>query len=219
MEKVIMNENEQDFSKNAAPKRGLKRKAPLAVALMHYPTIDRKGDLVATNITHFDIHDIARACRVYGVDCYYLVHPIQDQLMFVERVLDHWRVGDGAKFNPMRRTALVDVRTAENLDQLKQDWYDYQGVKDPKIVATHARVLPGQKPFTFKTFRNQLVSQDEESYILLFGTGFGLTNEFMRSCDYILDPIKGDSAEDYRHLSVRSAVSICLDRILGDTSF
>jgi len=37
----------------------MKRKAPLAVALMHYPTRDRQGDLVATNITNFDIHDIA----------------------------------------------------------------------------------------------------------------------------------------------------------------
>ena len=66
----------------------MNRKAPLAVALMHYPTRDRLGKLVATNITNFDIHDIARACRVYGIDRYYLVHPLKEQLMFVERVLD-----------------------------------------------------------------------------------------------------------------------------------
>lgn len=186
------------------------RKAPLAVALMHYPTVDRQGDLVATNITNFDIHDIARACRVYGVDRYYLVHPLKDQLMFVERVLDHWRTGEGAKFNPMRRTALVDVRTAENIDQLKADW----GYPEAKIVATHARQLPGQEKFSFSGFKNELLTSDTP-YILVFGTGFGLTQDFMKSCSAVLEPIKGRSKDDYRHLSVRSAVSICLDRLLG----
>ena len=79
-----------------------KRKVPLAVALLHYPTIDRQGDLVATNITHFDVHDIARSCRVYGVEKYFIVHPIPEQQMFVERMLDHWRTGEGTKFNPFQ---------------------------------------------------------------------------------------------------------------------
>lgn len=179
---------------------------------MHYPTLDRQGDLVATNITHFDIHDIARACRVYGIDRYYLVHPIKEQLMFVERVLDHWRTGDGVKFNPMRKTALTSVYTAENIDKLKTHW----GYPEAKMIATHARHLPGQKRFSFKQFRAELHSEEQANpYILIFGTGFGLTAEFMKNCDAILDPIKGSSEDDYRHLSVRSAVSICLDRILG----
>jgi hypothetical protein len=186
------------------------RRAPLAVALLHYPTVDRQGDLVATNITHFDIHDIARACRVYGVDRYYIVHPLRDQQMFVERVLDHWRVGEGAKFNPMRKTALGEVRTASDMEALKRDW----GYENVRVVATHARILPGQEKFTFADFRTVLLTQDIPQ-VLIFGTGFGLTQDFMRSCHAVLDPIRGDSADDYRHLSVRSAVSICLDRVLG----
>lgn len=186
------------------------RKAPLAVALLHYPTVDRQGDLVATNITNFDIHDIARACRVYGIDRYYIVHPIVEQLMFVERVLDHWRTGEGAKFNPMRKTALVDVHTAANIEDLKKDW----GYPEAKLVATHARQLPGQEKFTFSTFKHEL-TQSETPYILIFGTGFGLTQDFMKNCAAVLEPIRGASKDDYRHLSVRSAVSICLDRLLG----
>ncbi len=186
------------------------RTAPLALALMHYPTIDRQGDLVATNITNFDIHDIARACRVYGVDRYYLIHPLKDQLMFVERVLDHWRTGEGAKFNPMRRTALVDVRTAENIDKMKTDW----GYPDAQIVATAARQLPGQEKYSFSSFKTELQTT-ENPYILVFGTGFGLTQDFMKTCSAVLEPIRGQSKDDYRHLSVRSAVSICLDRLLG----
>lgn len=190
----------------------MKRKAPLAVALMHYPTIDRQGDLVATNITHFDIHDIARACRVYGIDRYYLIHPIKEQQMFVDRVLDHWRTGDGAKFNPMRKTALIDVYAADNLSSALADW----GYPNARIIATHARLLPGQEKFSFSQFKNQLQDDPDTAYVLIFGTGFGLTHDFMKDCHAVLDPIRGDSKDDYRHLSVRSAVSICLDRLLGE---
>ena len=188
----------------------VQRKAPLALALMHYPTRDRVGDTVSTNITNFDIHDIARACRVYGVDRYYLIHPIPEQLMFVERVLDHWNVGEGSRFNPMRKTALRDVRTASDLPSALKDW----GYENARTVVTSARTPAGMASYTFKSFKNVLEAQ-EEPYMLLFGTGFGLTREFIESCHGILEPIKGASKDDYRHLSVRSAVSICLDRLLG----
>ncbi len=188
----------------------MKRKAPLAVALMHYPIVDRQGRMCATNITNFDIHDIARSCRVYGVERYYLIHPLKEQLMFVERVLDHWRVGEGSKLNPMRQTALSDVRTAENMEKALLDW----GQPKAKIIATHARHLPGQEKFSFSQFKT-ILSTEDDPYMLIFGTGFGLTQDFMKNCHAILDPIKGDSKDDYRHLCVRSAASICLDRLLG----
>jgi len=188
----------------------MKRKAPLALALMHYPTKDRVGDLVATNVTNFDIHDIARACRVYGIERYYIIHPVKEQLMFVERVLDHWNVGEGSRFNPMRKTALRDVRTAENLQAALKDW----GHENAKTIVTSARKPEGMEHHTFKSFRSVLET-GEQPYILLFGTGFGLTQDFMLSCHGVLEPIRGDSPDDYRHLSVRSAVSICLDRLLG----
>ena len=48
---------------------------------------------------------------------------------------------------------------------------------------------------------------------MLFGTGWGLTQEVKDSSDYVLAPIEG---KGYNHLSVRSAVAIILDRLLGD---
>ena len=187
-----------------------KRKAPLAVGLLHYPIVDRQGDICATNITNFDIHDIARSCRVYGVEKYFLIHPMQEQRMFVDRVLDHWRTGEGSRLNPMRKTALTEVQTATDVSEALKLW----GNPQAKLIATHARVLPGQEKFSFQDFKNEL-HNSEQPYFLIFGTGFGLTTDFMKSCHGILDPIKGDSKDDYRHLCVRSAVSICLDRLLG----
>jgi hypothetical protein len=52
-------------------------------------------------------------------------------------------------------------------------------------------------------------------FLILFGTGWGLTQEVKDSSDYVLVPIEG---KGYNHLSVRSAVAIILDRLLGGHS-
>lgn len=188
----------------------LKKVPRVAVGLIHYPILDSQKKIVATNITNFDIHDIARACTVYGVEKYFLIHPMKEQLMFVERILDHWRVGQGAKYNPYRKSALKNVQTAENLDQALSSW----GAEKPLIMTTHARPVAGLDTWKIADLRGHLESTDQPLF-LLFGTGFGLTDEFMHKCGGLLEPIRGAPPQDFRHLSVRSAVSIYLDRILG----
>lgn len=182
----------------------------LSVALVHHPVLDRAQKQVATNITNFDIHDIARACRVYGVHKYYIVHPMQEQLMFVSRVLDHWRVGPGQKFNPMRRTALTMVEPIESIEKAVEAC---GGVSNVEVAATSAKDV-AQKPCVgFREMRNKIA---EKNTLLVFGTGFGLAPEALELCDYCIEPVRGFGEEDYRHLSVRSAVSIILDRLRGD---
>lgn len=182
----------------------------LYVALMHHPIKDRAGKIVATNVTNLDVHDIARACRVFDVKGYFIVHPLRDQLMFVERMLDHWRAGEGAYLNPMRKTALTMVETAESLEDVLFKLKD----PVPMVVATHARQVAGVSPLSFTQLRSKL-GKESGRCLLIFGTGFGLTDEFMQNCDFLLEPIYGVGTEDYRHLSVRSAASICLDRLKG----
>lgn len=182
----------------------------IAIALVHYPILDRQKDIVATNITNFDIHDIARAATVYGVKKYYIVHPMKEQQMFVERILDHWRCGQGSKFNPSRRQALGPVHTASTVAEALKDW----NRPDSFVVATHARPVEGAKAVTFTDFRKQVFDERRPGFVV-FGTGYGLTDDFMRSCDGVLESLRGAPPQDFRHLSVRSAVSICLDRMLG----
>ena len=55
---------------------------------------------------------------------------------------------------------------------------------------------------------------EDECYFILFGTGYGMEESLFKGTR-VLEPIKGGSKEDYRDLSVRSAASICLDRLLG----
>ena len=182
----------------------------IALGLIHYPIQDRQGKVVATNVTNLDVHDIARASRVYGLDRYYIIHPMQDQ----------WRVGEGAKMNPKRRTALTMVETAGSLDEAMCNWQKLLGSRErPLVVSTHARAIEGIPMVSYREMRERIELARREGgdrdVFLIFGTGFGLTEEFMRSCDLLLEPVRGAPPDDYRHLSVRSAVSIILDRLLG----
>lgn len=184
-------------------------KTELGIALVHWPVVDKAGTTVVTNVTNFDIHDIARAATTYGIKRYYIVNRLKDQLAFVARVLDHWRTGYGKSFNPMRKTALSPVIGVETVEDAVKDW------GNPILVATSAR--SGENRRSFRQMREMIWEGKTEGrpILLLFGTGYGLHSELLDRCDYILEPIQGMPPEDYRHLSVRSAVSICLDRLLG----
>lgn len=215
----------------------------IAIGLVHYPTYDRQKSIVATNITNFDVHDIARAARTYGVDQYYLIHPMREQLMFVERLADHWRTGYGSKYNPSRMKALDPVVAVESVEKAFLAWdarlteqghpdlsEEYLsvaglskkgtsmrkelGLKKSLLVTTSARAVDGMPPLKFPVLRESLF-QGKTSCFLLFGTGYGMTNELVQRTDVLLEPLKSQIDTSFNHLSVRSAVSICLDRLLG----
>lgn len=183
--------------------------APVHVALIHWPVYDRAKNVVCTNVTNFDIHDIARASRTYGVEKYFIVNKLKEQLSFVSRVLDHWRLGIGSEYNPSRKTALSQVELAETLEDVIKTF----AVK-PLVVTTSAREL-GIPRVTFKELRHTIWEGENRPVLLVFGTGFGLHADVLQQADVLLEPLKGASKDDFRHLSVRSAVSIILDRLLG----
>lgn len=180
----------------------------VALGLVHYPVYNKAGQVVATNVTNLDIHDIARACRTFGIDNYYVITPMEEQLAFVGRVLEHWQTGKGEQYNPVRKDALINTKAATSIEAAIENW----GVKNTQLVATSAREVAGPKPINFESMRQLAI---KEPIFLLFGTGYGLENAVVRRCDYILEPIRGRSPDGFRHLSVRSAVSIVLDRLFG----
>ena len=81
----------------------------------------------------------------------------------------------------------------------------------PVIITTSARIFPNT--VSYKTM-SDMIFEDDKPYLLLFGTGWGLTDEVMDMSNYILEPIRGNTK--YNHLSVRAAVAIILDRLLGE---
>ncbi|MGL4804448.1 MAG: RNA methyltransferase, partial [Cetobacterium sp.] len=81
----------------------------------------------------------------------------------------------------------------------------------PLIITTSAKIFPNS--ISYKNLSEKMIN-DDQPYLILFGTGWGLIDEVMEMSDYILEPIRGNA--EYNHLSVRSAVSIILDRLLGE---
>jgi hypothetical protein len=57
------------------------------------------------------------------------------------------------------------------------------------------------------------MAEIDRPLLLLFGTGWGLTDEVIAGVDQVLLPICGMPA--FNHLSVRSAVAAILDRLFG----
>ncbi len=66
---------------------------------VHYPVLDKRGEKSSTAITGMDLHDIARACRTYGIKKYLLVTPLAQQREMVKRIASHWTEGWGASYN------------------------------------------------------------------------------------------------------------------------
>jgi hypothetical protein len=179
------------------------------VTLLHYPVYNKNKKVVATSLTTLDIHDIARACRTYGVKIYYIVQPIENHIWLAKKLLSFWQSGHGREYNPRRWQALQNVRVFPCFEEVLEDAMKIEG-KRIKTVATSAREFEGAVSYSF--LREKI--KEGEPLMLCFGTGWGLTDEFIKSCDYVLKPIWGPT--DYNHLSVRSAVSIILDRLLGE---
>lgn len=189
-----------------------KIRAPLYVSLLHWPVHDKAGTVVCTNVTNFDVHDIARASRTYGVAGYHILNKVPEQQMFVSRLVEHWTIGSGARYNPMRKTALGIIKPFATLEDSLASF-----PVRPLVIATSALPRKTITPVGFRELREKLWSPEyaDRGIYIIFGTGFGLAETVYDQCDLLLEPIRGDSMDDYRHLSVRSAVSICLDRLLG----
>lgn len=183
------------------------KKFRLYIALIHYPVYNKRLEIVKTSFTNIDVLDIARASRTFGIKGFYLVHPVEEQKQLIKRVLDHWTEGKGYNYNSSRRESLEDVYLSDSFEDTISEIERIEGLR-PKVIATDARY--SNNMIGYDELKNKLQT-DEYPYLILFGTGYGLSKEVIMSSDYILKPITGNN--EYNHLSVRSAASIILDRL------
>ncbi len=179
------------------------------IGLVHHPVYDKRREIVATAVTNFDVHDIARCAKTFGLGGFFVITPLESQVDLVERLIRHWSDGAGSVYNPTRKESLSLVRVSRTIDEASQEISELWQ-KKAKRIATGASYYP--KSIRFGNLR-KLLEDRGTPYFLLFGTGWGLTQEVKDTSDYVLAPIEG---KGYNHLSVRSAVAIILDRLLGD---
>lgn len=178
------------------------------MALIHHPVVDKNGQTIAAAVTALDLHDIARAAKTYGVESFYVVTPLLDQQELVKALIDHWVTGAGARYNPDRQAALALIRLTPSIEETLADMTRRHGAR-PQTVVTSARMTEGN--LTFDGLRT--LAGNGRPTLLMFGTAWGMAPAAMAQAEYRLAPIEG--AGDYNHLSVRSAVSIILDRTLA----
>lgn len=184
-------------------------KAGVYLALLHYPVYDKNHHVVTTAVTNMDIHDISRSGRTYGVRGFYIVTPVKALQKLALKIIDHWETGHGSQYNVTRKQALEIARIANSLDDAIIDIEREAGEK-PEIIVTSARPTTNRTSFT--ELRDML-KKKARPFLIIFGTGWGLTETTFSQADYVLEAIEGYT--DYNHLSVRSAAAIILDRLMG----
>lgn len=181
----------------------------LNVALLHDGMVNKGGQTVTTSVTLIDVHDIARSSRTYGADSFFVVHSSQTMRSLVRTIKQHWDGDFGSNYNPNRQDALGILNIASDLDEALMQIERRTG-KLPKIIATSAR--DGKDRIDYTEMR-KTIEGSNDSYLLTFGTGWGMGPELMSRADYVLKPIYGPTP--YNHLSVRAACAIILDRLQG----
>lgn len=182
----------------------------VSIGLLHYPVYNKNHDIVATAVTNLDLHDIARSARTFGLDRYFVITPVVEQKALAERIRAHWLEGYGGTYNPRRKAALEVIQVVDSL-QTVLEGLQQRFNRPAKIVVTGAQ--DRQNSIDCPMLAELLQDQDQP-WLLLFGTGWGMTEEVFEKADYVLGPIKGPA--DYNHLSVRSAAAIILDRLFGN---
>ncbi|NPA40900.1 MAG: RNA methyltransferase [Aquificae bacterium] len=185
------------------------RNENVSIALVHYPAMDREGKTIVTSFTTMDLHDIARPARAYEVRRFYIVQPIDAQRLVIERQINYWLSEEGRTANPTRYEIVQLVSLKYTLDEVVEDIERERG-KRPLLVGTDARTYPNT--VGYKELSEEIHKREEE-FLIVFGTGYGIPPDMMRTFDYILEPIYG--AGDWNHLSVRNAVAIILDRLFS----
>jgi hypothetical protein len=179
-------------------------------ALVHYPVLGRDGRIITTAVTNLDIHDIARSSRTYNVKKYYVVTHLPAQQDIVKKVLGYWTEGFGKTYNPNRSDALSIVELKSYVEDAIEDVEKIEGQK-PITIFTSAKIRPNT--ITYEEGR-RIILNETKPVLLLFGTGWGMAKELEDMCDYSLEPVRAKS--DFNHLSVRAAVAIILDRLIGE---
>jgi hypothetical protein len=176
---------------------------------LHYPVLDRQGEIVTTAITNLDLHDIARSAHTFGLVDYFVVHPVAAQRELANRVREHWLTGSGARRIPDRSPPMRTLRVVDSLAAA------VSALESERVeIWTTSAKSAGGPALTYGEAR-RILGEPGDPVLIAFGTGWGLSPEVSSKADRILEPILSPRADGYNHLSVRAAAAITFDRLFG----
>lgn len=180
---------------------------PVSAVLVHYPIYDRARAVVTGAITNLDLHDIGRSAHTFGLEAYYVAHPISAQRELAARIKDHWLRGSGSRRIPDRVPPMRNLHVVSSLDEALA-----AAGAGTELWVTSAK--EGEKRLGYAEARAAL-SSEGPPVLIAFGTGWGLADEITERADFFLEPIRSPRADGFNHLSVRAAAAITFDRLLG----
>lgn len=180
------------------------------VALLHHPVKAKDGSIITTSVTNLDVHDIARSARSFALQRYFVVSPIAAQLALVEHITGYWRDGEGRQRVPERSEALSLVEAVESLALAIEAVQRLEGGVAPMLVTTAAK---GARSSTSFLDASVQLRADARPSLIVFGTGYGLSDEVLQKAEMHLAPIRPGV---FNHLPVRGAAAIVFDRLFGD---
>ena len=180
-------------------------------ALMHCDIVLKEGRIGTTSITSIDVHDIARSCATYGLKNFFVVTPLKDQTLLIQKMLDFWKEKEiGGQYNKHRHEAVALVHLKKSLNEVIEQIEQKEG-KRPIIIGTSARLELNSSMLTY--YQQNIIWKQDRPVLFLFGTGHGMSEILLSQCDYMLQPLNGFT--QFNHLSVRCAAAIVFDKWLG----
>lgn len=196
-----------DLLEKREGKKAGKAEIKFSIALVHSPVVGKSGETMVSSITTLDIHDMARIGKTYGAKAVYIVTPVLDQKLMVERIKGHWLNDEALQAGVRRVAALSLINVVPSVEEAVLD--AKKRAKVVKLLATSAAGDAGFiSPGGFAT-----VANEADEWIIMFGTAYGLAPELLEKADCRLAPVLGKG--EFNHLPVRAASAIILDRLFG----
>lgn len=178
--------------------------SPVHLCLVHHPVVNRNDERITSVVDEFDFFDACRLGQTYRVAQLLIVNPVPAQRDLTRRLIAHGaspsRHGERGRFERARWVPTLD----DAIDQVAS----VEG-RRPTVIATTARAWPDA--VGYDEVRRRIDAR--EPILLLVGKAWGLHDEVLQEADRVLEPIRGP--DPYNHLSVRSAMAIMIDRLLG----
>ena len=178
------------------------------IALLHYPVYNKNNEIVNTAIKNLDIHDIARVCTSYDINRYFIVNPLEKMQAVANRIIDFWEDGIGSLYNENRKESISKIALVNSLDDVINE-IKLHSDKEVKTIFTTAKEI--ENNVTYSSLKKE-IQKNESNFLILFGTGWGIVDELLENADFVLKPLQTGR---YNHLSVRSAASIIIDRLMA----
>lgn len=167
--------------------------------------LNRLGEVISSTVDSFDFFDASRLALTYGVDRMYIVHPEPAQQALVSRLIAHGQAQgrqDAQRGHFEHSVGVHDLQAAIDDVQARCQCR-------PKVVATTAR--SGPPKVGLGSLRDSLSPQRPQLWLI--GKAWGMTQAVIDGADCVAASI--DTGTGYNHLSVRSALAIYIDRMLG----